>query len=224
MIANSSIQQRTVCLSLSLVDRCCLLVSCLCPCLLFLLCLCQCAFCLFSCLLWVCGFGWVVMVAVGGWSRVAGAWLRCVCVCVCVCLCVCLLCGAMSCRVSRVVVRYVLVVVRHWSLVVDCLSLSCALLLCVAVCGSVVLGERSEGVYASNASPCVRFERTHVFFSACHTTHRTAHIHHDHSHSHSDSDSHSDTQRQPTNNTNQPTCGSICLNTEKLTRSRHSKD
>ena len=33
--------------------------------------------------------------------------------CVCVCLHVCLLCGAVSCRVSRVVARYFLCVVRH---------------------------------------------------------------------------------------------------------------
>ena len=41
------------------------------------------------CSLVSCGFvglDGVEVVAVGGRSRVAGAWLRCVCVCVCVCL------------------------------------------------------------------------------------------------------------------------------------------
>ena len=88
-----------------------------------------------------CGFvglDGVVMVAVGG--RVAGAWLRCVClclcvcVCVCVCLCACLLCGAVSCRVSRVVARYFLFVVGHLSSVVGCPSVCCALLFCVVAC------------------------------------------------------------------------------------------
>ena len=37
----------------------------------------------------------------------------CVCVCVCLCVCVRLLCGAVSCRVSRVVARYFLFVVRQ---------------------------------------------------------------------------------------------------------------
>ena len=62
----------------------------------------------------------------GKWAkRVTPA---CTCTCTSLCLCVCLLCGAVSCRVSRVVPCYFLFVVRHWSSVVDCLSLSCALL------------------------------------------------------------------------------------------------
>ena len=51
-----------------------------------------------------------------------------ICMCTCVCVSMCLLCGAVSRRVSRVVARYVLFVVRDWSLVVDCPSLCCALL------------------------------------------------------------------------------------------------
>ena len=54
--------------------------------------------------------------------------------CVCVCASLCLLCGAVSRRVSRVVARYVLFVVRDLSLVVDCLSLRCALWFCVVAC------------------------------------------------------------------------------------------
>ena len=68
------------------------------------------------------GLNWVEMVAVGGRSRVAGAWLRCVCVCV---------------RVSFVVWCRVMSCVRHLSLVVDCPLLCCALLFCV-VLGCVV--------------------------------------------------------------------------------------
>ena len=189
------------------------------------------------------------MVAVGGRSRVAGAWLRCVCVCVCLCaliLSVCLLCGTVSCRVSRVVARYFLLVVRHLSLVVDCLSLCCALLLRVAACDCVVcvvvcVGEGGEGVYASNASSCVRSKRLLVyrhhanmfFFNGlgagthgdvlnvhtrvfqrvtAHTAPHHTTPHHDHNHSHT----------HKTNN--QPTCGSMCANTEKLIRSRHSEN
>ena len=90
------------------------------------------------CSLVSCGFGWVGMVA-----AVAGGWcLASLRVRVSLCHCVCLLCGAVSCRVSRVVARYFFFAVPHQSLVVDCLSLCCALSLCVAVCGCVVLGER----------------------------------------------------------------------------------
>ena len=54
--------------------------------------------------------------------------------CVCVCVSLCLLCGAVSCRVSRVVARYVLFVVRDLSLVVDCLSfVLCSVVLCCCV-------------------------------------------------------------------------------------------
>ena len=204
-------QQLTVCpslscrslLSLRLMSRftvCCLH------------CLCQCAFCLFPCLLWVCGFGLVEMVADGGRLRVAGAWCVCLCVCLFVCLLVCWLCGAVSCRVSRVVARYFLSVVRHSSSVVDCLSLCCALLLCVAVSGCVLLGRGRGGrgvciervsVCTFKTFPCVpaprphvsyiwvwcwytrgRCERTHVFFffSACHTKHHTKPHHTAHTH------------------------------------------
>ena len=72
MIANSSIQQHTVCLYLSCR-------------------LCQCAFCLFPCLLWVCLFGW----GGGGccWWAVAGCWclasqrVRVSCLVLCSCFC-----------------------------------------------------------------------------------------------------------------------------------------
>ena len=66
------------------------------------------------------------------------------CACVLCLVFVCLLCGAESCRVSRVVARYFLFVVRPSSSVVDCPSLCCALLLCVAVSSCVVL-ERGRG-------------------------------------------------------------------------------
>ena len=46
-----------------------------------------------------------------------------------VCVSLCLLCGAVSRRVSRVVARYVLFVVRDKSLVVDCPSLRCSVVL-----------------------------------------------------------------------------------------------
>ena len=46
----------------------------------------------------------------------------------------CLLCGAVSRRVSRVVARYVLFLVRDLSLVVDCPSLCCAPWFCVVAC------------------------------------------------------------------------------------------
>ena len=60
---------------------------------------------------------------------------KCTCTCACACACAssCLLCGAVSRRVSRVVARYFLFVVRE-SLVVDCPSLCCALLFCVVAC------------------------------------------------------------------------------------------
>ena len=58
----------------------------------------------------------------------------CTCTYTYLCLCVCLLCGAVSCRVSRVVARYFLFVFRHLSSVVDCPSWCCALLFCVVAC------------------------------------------------------------------------------------------
>ena len=66
MIANNSIQQHIVCVSLSLV---------------------VCVSVLSVCSRVSCGFvglDGVEVVAVGGRSRVAGAWLRCACVCLCV--------------------------------------------------------------------------------------------------------------------------------------------
>ena len=99
-------------------------------CLCRILCLCQYAFCLFPCLLWICRFGWG---ADGScWWAVAGGWclasLRVrVRVNVRVSLCFFLLCGFVSCRVSRVVARFFFVAC-HLSLVVDCLSLCCVLL------------------------------------------------------------------------------------------------
>ena len=58
----------------------------------------------------------------------------CTCTYTSLCLCVCLLCGAVSCRVSRVVACYFLFVVRHWSSVVDCLSLRLCSVVCVVAC------------------------------------------------------------------------------------------
>ena len=136
MIANNSIQQHTVCLCL-----CCrsLLSLCLVSMSMFTVCFVSVSnLCLPLSLVDLWGLDGVVMVAVGGRWRVAGAWLRCVCLCVCVrvcvCLCACLLCGAVSCPVSRVVARYFLFVVGHLSSVVGCPSVCCALLFCVVAC------------------------------------------------------------------------------------------
>ena len=52
----------------------------------------------------------------------------------CVCVSLCLFCGAVSRRVSRVVARHVLFVVRDKSIVVDCPSLCCPLWFCVFAC------------------------------------------------------------------------------------------
>ena len=96
------------------------------------------------------------------WWAVAGGWCFGLAACVFV---VCLLCGAVSCRVDRVVARYLLLLGGHLSLVVDCLSLCCALLFCVfwvvlcGVCGCVCWGRRGRrcvhrthpGVYVRNA-------------------------------------------------------------------------
>ena len=54
--------------------------------------------------------------------------------CACDCKSLFLLCGAVSRRVSRVIGRYDLFVVRDWSLVVDLSSLCCALWFSVVVC------------------------------------------------------------------------------------------
>ena len=111
---------------------------------------------MYTCLMSLVGL-WVWMGGDGCcWWAVAGGWCLASCVCVCVYLCVCLLCGAVSCRVSRIVAR---------------------------------------------------------FFFVC----RSQLQRH----------SHNGTQRQRQRHTtthNQPTCGWIRLNTEKFTRSRHSKD
>ena len=48
--------------------------------------------------------------------------------CMCMCVSLCLLWGAVSRRVSSVVARYLLFVIRDWSFVVGCPSLCCALL------------------------------------------------------------------------------------------------
>ena len=102
-----------------------------------------------------------------------------------------------------------------------CGCLYCLGFLACVSCLCVLTGE--EGVFASNASPCVRSQRTrvcqhhaHMFyacglgavhtgaFSACHGTHYTAHTHTQHDHpSHSKSHSHNDTHQQP--HTQQPT-------------------
>ena len=70
----------------------------------------------------------------------------------------CLFCGAVSRRVSRVVARYVLFVVRDRSSVVDCLLLCCALLFCVVACCrwelSLVVG---VSVYAVSVSPVLSY-------------------------------------------------------------------
>ena len=68
---------------------------------------------------------------------------------VCVCVSLCLLCGAVSRRVSRVVARCVLFVVRDQSLVVDYLSLCCVLLFCVVACVLLLLSLRAFAGYWS---------------------------------------------------------------------------
>ena len=79
------------------------------------------------------------------------------------CLCVCLLCGAVSCRVSRVVARYFLFVVRHWSLVVlRCDVLCCCVLLYVVVlCEFVCVGGR--GGEAGERKGCMHRTRLRVY-------------------------------------------------------------
>ena len=116
-----------------------------------------------------------------------------------VCLCVCLLCGAFSCRVSRVVARYFLFVVRHWSLVVDCPSFCVVACCCfcrvsvdlvlsylLVACGIkwpfffLSLSLSSSSPFLLSHAPVCRFETSPVCtgttctgFSACHTTHHT---------------------------------------------------
>ena len=117
MIANNSIQQHIVCLSLSLV---------------------VCVSVLSVCSRVSCGFvglDGVEVVAVGGRSRVAGAWLRCVCVCLCVVLflrsfVLLLLCSLSLCVSSRLVSS------RHVSsrLVMSCLVCCVVLLFCCCLC------------------------------------------------------------------------------------------
>ena len=95
------------------------------------------------------------------------------CACASVCLCVCLLCGAVSCRVSRVVARYFLFVVRHMSLVVDvlrCVVLCCSVLLravAVAVAGFCWLLECLRMQYPSPfcCLTCWLLAGSSVFFS-----------------------------------------------------------
>ena len=113
MIANNSIQQHIVCVSLSLV---------------------VCVSVLSVCSRVSCGFvglDGVEVVAVGGRSRVAGAWLRCACVCLCVflfllsfvLLLMCSLSLCVLCPASRLVSS---------RLVLSCLV--CCLVLCVVLC------------------------------------------------------------------------------------------
>ena len=122
MIANNSIQQHIVCVSLSLV---------------------VCVSVLSVCSRVSCGFvglDGVEVVAVGGRSRVAGAWLRCACVCLCVflflfsfvLLLMCSLSLCVLCLASR--------------LVSSCLVLSCVLscLVCCVVLSSLFVREWSE--------------------------------------------------------------------------------
>ena len=79
--------------------------------------------------------------------------------CVCVCVSLCLLCGAVSRRVSHVVARYVLFVVRDWSLVVDCPSLCCALLsaCCCCCCFGLLLV-----IGVSACEPCIALLLSYV--------------------------------------------------------------
>ena len=122
MIANNSIQQHIVCLSLSLV---------------------VCVSVLSVCSRVSCGFvglDGVEVVAVGGRSRVAGAWLRCVCVCLCVVLflrsfVLLLMCSLSLCVSSRLVSSR-LVLSR---LVCCLLSVVCCLCLVVLCCCFVVV-------------------------------------------------------------------------------------
>ena len=127
MIANNSIQQHIVCVSLSLLSS----VS---VCFLFVP----------VSLVGFVGLDGVEVVAVGGRSRVAGAWLRCACVCLCVflfllsfvlllmcSLSLCVLCFVcvMSCVLSRLVSSRLVL-----SCVVLCCLVLCVVLCCVVLC------------------------------------------------------------------------------------------
>ena len=104
----------------------------------------------------------------------------------------------------------------------------------ITFCGQILVSRTDDDlpltlpVCTLKTSPCVPAPHPHVFthvdvlnvhtetfwmytrgFSACHSTHHTT------SHTQPQPQSHNDTQ---------PTCSFIRLNTEKLTRSRHSKD
>ena len=112
MIANNSIQQHIVCLSLSLV---------------------VCVSVLSVCSRVSCGFvglDAVDVVAVGGRSRVAGDWLRCVCVCLCVVLFLRSFVLLLMCSLSLCVLC---VASRHVSsrLVMSCLV--CCVVLCLVL-------------------------------------------------------------------------------------------
>ena len=133
MNANNSIQQHVVCVSLSLV---------------------VCVSVLSVCSRVSCGFvglDGVEVVAVGGRSRVAGAWLRCACVCLCVFLFLlsfvlllmcslrlCVLCLA-SCLVSSRLVSSCLVLSCLVCCVVCCVVLCCELCLVLLCCCFVVV-------------------------------------------------------------------------------------
>ena len=98
--------------------------------------------------------------------------------------------------------------------VLCCVVVCCGMWLC-CVCGYVCWG-RGGGVYASNTSPCARSK--HGVFSV---SHHTPHPHPQHTRH---STQHNRTPPHPHYTRKSCVCGSICLNTGKLTRSRHSKD
>ena len=228
MIANNrTVYNNILSCCLSLVDRCCL---------------CQCTFCLFPCLLWICGFGW------GGdgcsWWAVAGGWcLASLRVRVRESLCLFVVwCRVMSCVARRCSLFFSFVTCRHLSLVVDCLSLCCALLFCVVfglccvVCVVVCVWgggiEHATRVYVKNALRVYQhhahmfrhvglvagthgvFQRVTAHTTPHHTAHTTTTTTQPQPQTHTTT-----THNQPDNNAKQPTCGSICLNTDKITRS-----
>ena len=167
------------------------------------------------------------MVAVGGRSRVAGAWLRCVCACACVfvfvyCVVPChVVCHAsllffffFACRSSRVVSCRLSFVVLC-SVVLCCFGLCCVV--CVVVCvgegeGCIEHAPSSLHVYVQNALRVYQ-HHVHMFYTCglgagthgdvlnVHTGHTTP-----------QPQPHNNTQQHTTHNDtttthNQPTCG-----------------
>ena len=139
MIANNSIQQHIVCVSLSLV---------------------VCVSVLSVCSRVSCGFvglDGVEVVAVGGRSRVAGAWLRCACVCLCVFLfllsfvlfLMCSLSLCVLCLASRLVSsRLVSSRLVSSRLVSSCLVLCGCVVVVLCVCCCEIFGFVSKRTIA----------------------------------------------------------------------------